>query len=340
MITYSIGIILALSALYMTAGTGNAICLKSGKFNLGGEGQIYAGGFVCAIILDAFGKLGPASAIGTTDVIGSTGASSTAGIPAFFAITLAFLAAATVSTLLVLISTLLEKKRGASFLLTSFIVSSAIIPLVDGLIAGPFKGSGGNLIATNYIIDKYQFPFIIPSLSLSPYFFVAIILCIAGGLFIFRTSFGKEICIYGQAKEFALYTGLSENSILYSATAASGALNGITGAAAVMGTYFFCSPGFYSGIGWNALAVAMIARLNPFFVIPSSIFLATLTTAADQYALFHNFDFDISGLIQALIIFAIAFPLVLPNAKNPLRSKISNHTKTAAFQLKSRGGKK
>ena len=33
MITYSIGIILALAALYMTAGTGNAICLKSGKFN-------------------------------------------------------------------------------------------------------------------------------------------------------------------------------------------------------------------------------------------------------------------------------------------------------------------
>ncbi len=328
MITYSIGIILALSALYMTAGTGNAICLKSGKFNLGGEGQIYAGGFVCAVILDAFGKLGP------------TGTAGPAGIPAFFAITLAFIAAATISTLLVLISTLLEKKRGASFLLTSFIVSSAIIPLIDGLIAGPFKGDGGNLIATNYIIDKYQFAFIIPSLSLSPYFFVAIILCIVGGFFIFRTTFGKQICIYGQAKEFALYTGLSENSILYSATAASGALNGITGAAAVMGTYFFCSPGFYSGMGWNALAVAMIARLNPFFVIPSSLFLATLTTAADQYALFHNFDFDISGLIQAVIIFAIAFPLALPNKAKQMHSEKLNHKKITAFQIKSRGGKK
>lgn len=323
MITYSIGIILALAALYMTAGTGNAICLKSGKFNLGGEGQIYAGGFVCAVILDYFGKLGPKTTQGPI------------GLPAFFAITLAFLAAAAISTLLVLISTLLEKKRGASFLLTSFIVSSAIIPLVDGLIAGPFKGSGGNLIATNYIIDKYQFPFIIPSLSLSPYFFAAIILCLAGGFFIFRTSFGKQICIYGQAKEFALYTGLSENAILYSATAASGALNGITGAAAVMGTYFFCSPGFYSGMGWNALAVAMIARLNPFFVIPSSIFLATLTTAADQYALFHNFDFDISGLIQAVIIFIIAFPLVFPNKSKQMHSKQS-----PIFRLKSHGGKK
>ena len=314
MISYSIGIILALTALYMTAGTGNAICLKSGKFNLGGEGQIYAGGFVCAVLLDSFGRH---------------------GVPAFFAITLAFLAAALISTLLVLISTLLEKKRSANFLLTSFIVSSAIIPLVDGLIAGPFKGDGGNLIATNYIIENYRFASILPPSSLSLYFFVAIILCIAGGLFIYRTTFGKQICIYGQAKEFALYTGLSENAICYSATAASGALNGITGAAAIMGTYFFCSPGFYAGMGWNALAVAMIARLNPFFVIPSSIFLATLTTAADQYALFHNFDFDISGLIQAVIIFVIAFLLVLPNPTKRLRTKQS-----ASFQFKSRGGKK
>ena len=314
MISYSIGIILALSALYMTAGTGNAICLKSGKFNLGGEGQIYAGGFVCAIILDAFGKCG------------------TKGLPAFFAITIAFLAAAIISTLLVLISTLLEKKRGANFLLTSFIVSSAIIPLVDGLIAGPFKGDGGNLIATNYIIEKYRFVSILPPSSLSPYFFVAIFLCIAGGFFIYRTTFGKQICIYGEAKEFALYTGLSENAICYSATAASGALNGIAGAAAVMGTYFFCSPGFYAGMGWNALAVAMIARLNPFFVIPSSLFLATLTTAADQYALFHNFDFDISGLIQAVIIFMIAFPLVLP--------KRLSDKKFISFPMTSRGGKK
>lgn len=297
MIFYSLGIILALSALYMTAGTGNAICLKSGKFNLGGEGQIYAGGFVSAVILDAFGKCG------------------TKVSPAFFAITLAFLAAAIISTLLVLISTLLEKKRGANFLLTSFIVSSAIIPLVDGLIAGPFKGDGGNLIATNYIIEKYRFVSILPPSSLSPYFFVAIILCITGGFFIYRTRFGKQICIYGEAKEFALYTGLSENAICYSATAASGALNGIAGAAAVMGTYFFCSPGFYAGMGWNALAVAMIARLNPFFVIPSSLFLATLTTAADQYALFHNYDFDISGLIQAVIIFVIAFPLKFRGGK-------------------------
>ena len=303
MISYSIGIILALSALYMTAGTGNAICLKSGKFNLGGEGQIYAGGFVCAIILDTFGKLG------------TTGPKGPNGAPAFFAITIAFLAAAIISTLLVLISTQLEKKRGANFLLTSFIVSSAIIPLIDGLITGPFKGDSGNLIATNYIIDKYRFVSILPPSSLSPYFFVAIILCIVGGLFIYRTRFGKQICIYGEAKEFALYTGLSENAICYSATAASGALNGITGAAAVMGTYFFCSPGFYAGMGWNALAVAMIARLNPFFVIPSSLFLATLTTAADQYALFNNYDFDISGLIQAVIIFVIAFPLKIRGGK-------------------------
>ena len=48
---YYIGSALNLSALYMLAGSGALISIKSGDYNLGGEGQIYLGGFVCAVLL-------------------------------------------------------------------------------------------------------------------------------------------------------------------------------------------------------------------------------------------------------------------------------------------------
>ncbi len=50
---YYFGQALNLASLYMLAGLGDAIIIKSGRFNLGGEGQIYAGGFLCAILLAA-----------------------------------------------------------------------------------------------------------------------------------------------------------------------------------------------------------------------------------------------------------------------------------------------
>ena len=50
---YYIGSALNLSALYMIAGCGAALSIKSGELNLGGEGQIYLGGFISAVILGA-----------------------------------------------------------------------------------------------------------------------------------------------------------------------------------------------------------------------------------------------------------------------------------------------
>ena len=55
---YYLGSALNLSALYMLAGSGAVISIKSGEFNLGGEGQIYLGGFVSAILLAGLDKAG------------------------------------------------------------------------------------------------------------------------------------------------------------------------------------------------------------------------------------------------------------------------------------------
>ena len=102
----------------------------------------------------------------------------------------------------------------------------------------------------------------------------------------------------------------------------SGALHGLTGAAAILGTYFTCHQGFYSGMGWNAFSAALIASANPLALIPSSLLMGFMTTYANRYALFHNFGFDISSLIQAIILLIIAFPVIEP-AGNGIRKIIS-----------------
>ena len=111
---YYFGLMLSLSAIYMLAGTGAAICLKAGRINLAGEGLIYLGGFLCAILLNAFAK---------------------AGVPAFFAVSFAFLISAAAGALVLTFCETLFIFKHANFLLTTFITSSAIIPLLDGLIS-------------------------------------------------------------------------------------------------------------------------------------------------------------------------------------------------------------
>ena len=288
---YYLGSALNLSSLYMVAGLGAAISIKSGEYNLGGEGQIYLGGFTTAVIL-----------------------AKMANFPAVIVLPLALSAGFLLSSLITLLSALLKTFRKADFLFTTYIASAAIIPFIDGLISGPFRSQADNLLSTPFIAQKFRFPGILPPSPLNPSFFLAIILCGFFFFVIFRTAYGRKLCIYGISPKFAKYAGYKEKELTFSATIISGGLHGLCGGLAICGTYFTCHLGFYTGMGWNAFSAALIAGSNPLLLIPSSFFMGFLTTYANKYALYHNFGFDMSAMIQAVILLLMAVkPRVMLN---------------------------
>ena len=285
---YYLGSALNLSALYMIAGTGALISIKSGDFNLGGEGQIYLGGFVSAVIL------------------------ANTNLPPFAAVLLALAAGIACSALLAALSAVFKILRNADFLFTSFIASAAIIPFIDGLISGPARSKTDNLLATAFIPEAVRLPSILQPSPLNASFIFAIALCAAAWFLLFRTGWGRQLCILGTSPEFSRFAGFACKKLTLSSALLSGALHGLTGAAAILGTYFTCHQGFYTGMGWNAFSAALIAGANPLALIPSSFLMGFMITNANRYALFHNFGFDMSGLLQAVILFGIAFPTHIP----------------------------
>ncbi len=282
---YYFGLMLSMATIYMIAGLGATLSLKTRQINLAGEGLVYAGGFICAILLDYFARINFAP---------------------FIAVSLAFLAAAAIGAVLMLLCEFLRKYRNADFLLTSFITSSAIIPLIDGLIAGPFRTKTGNLLATPYILQSYRFKSILKPSPLNACIFAAVALCIAAHFFFAKTKPGNQVNIYGISPKFSHYSGFNCNAITFTSAGLSGALHTIAGAVAVCGTYFTCHSSFYVSIGWNALSVAMLARTKPILLIPFAVFVSALMTYSGKLALYSSFDFDLSMLIQAVILFIVA----------------------------------
>ena len=282
---YYFGLALSLSVIYMIAGLGASFTLKTGQINLAGEGLIYAGGFLCAIILNVFARH---------------------NVPAFLAVSISMLVCANIGALLMLFCEFLRKYKKADFLLTTFITSSAIIPLIDGLVSGPFRTKSGNLLATPYIATQYRFTSILKPSPLNCSIFAAILICLAADIFFKKNRFGKMTQIYGISPQFSSYSGFPCGAITFTAAGISGALHSLAGAIAVCGIYFTCHSGFYSGMGWNALSVAMLAKTRPAAIIPFSIFMAALMTYSSRFALYSNLDFDVNSLIQAVILFMIA----------------------------------
>lgn len=276
----------------MIAGTGAAFSIKSGNLNFGGEGQIYLGGFVAGIILARLGNW--------------------AAVPA---VLIALLAAFFSSGLLALISGLLKKYKNADFLFTSFLASSAVIPLIDGLITGPFRSKTDNLLATPFIEQKFRFHSIMRPSSLNISFFIALLLCVVFFLLINKTSYGRQLKIYGISPEFSKFAGYRNSNFIFSSAFISGGMHGLCGSLAIVGTYFTCHNGFYMGLGWSAFSTALLANANPLLMIPSSLFLAFITTYANRFALYNNVGFDISSLIQAIILLIISFSSKKDNRK-------------------------
>ncbi len=288
---YYIGSALNLSALYMIAGCGAALSIKSGELNLGGEGQIYLGGFISAVIL---GTVTPESSPAHSAIF------------VLLALALAFILPALVT----LFSAVLKLLRGADFLFTSFIASAAIIPFIDGLIAGPARSHTENLLATPYIDQRLRLAQLLPPSPLNASFIIGLALCIALWFLINRSAWGRQLTILGISPRFSEFSAFSRSRLTYTSALISGGMHGLCGAAAILGTYYTCHSGFYSGTGWNAFSAALIAAANPLLLIPSSIFIGFITTYANRYALYNNFGFDISSLIQAVILFIISFPII------------------------------
>lgn len=280
--SYYLGAMLNTASLFMWAGIGGVLAILSGNLNLGGEGQIYFSGFASAIILSC-------------DFI-------SLNMRVFIALFTACLSGA----LSALVPALLKYFRGTSELLTSFLVSAMTIPLIDSAISGRFRDSSRNLLATKPVPESLQLKSILEPSPLNISFFLALLFCCIIGIILYRTTKGKRFILCGAAPEFAHYAGFSVAKNSFLGMIFSGMCHGLSGFFAVLGTFYTCHSGFYVGMGWNALSCALIARSNPFAIIPVSLLLSWIFTAVDRTSMINGFTFDLEGLIQMAILFFIS----------------------------------
>ena len=288
------GNLLNAASLILLAALGSKLALDSGMVNLGGEAQVFAPALLTAVLLNSAGASFP-NAAGMLN----------AGIMIATA-----LASACLGALLAAGSAALRVRRGVSELLSSFLLSAAALPVLDYLVSGPLRDQSKNLLATKTIPLAFRLePFLRPS-YLNASFMIILALAISLTMFLSRTRAGYCIRLTGTASEFALYSGIKINSYRFFAMTASGAFHGLAGFFSVVGTAYVCHQGHSGGLGWSALAVALMARSGFAFVIPAAILFAWLESASDSALLSTRFSFDSTSIVQAVLLLAISARLM------------------------------
>jgi ABC-type uncharacterized transport system permease subunit len=85
----------------------------------------------------------------------------------------------------------------------------------------------------------------------------------------------------------------------------SGALAGLAGAIEVHGVTFALYENLSPGYGYSAIAVALLAGLNPLWVIATGIFFGALEAGASALQRDAGIPVTVASVIEALIILAV-----------------------------------
>lgn len=281
-----------LSRATLLAMTGGAVVLafRAGVFNLGGEGQAYLGALVATVILTALPGEAP--------------------LPPILAITAAAGAAAGGAALLAGLSGWLRHRTGADELITSFLLSAAALPVIDYLIAGPLRDRTGNLLATAVIPESYRLSRILPPSALNTSVVWAIGAVALIWFLLHWTLFGYELRITGYNRDLARFSGIPVGFYTTVPMALSGALHGLAGAALVMGVHYRSIRGFTGGLGWNGIAVALIARNSPHLVIPAALFFAYLDAGSRAAVVHSQATWELGSLVQGVVFLFVTARLL------------------------------
>ncbi len=276
------------STPFIGASLAVALAFRAGLFNIGAEGQLLVGALAGAWV-------------GTWSFL--------AGVPAVIGVPLILLAGVVGGLLWGGIPGLLKAKTGAHEVIVTIMMNSIALRITEWLVSSRepllLLDTSSSVPRTAPIADGFRL-FGFGDTVLHGGTVLALLLCALAWFTMERTTTGFEINAVGLNPHAATYAGISKNRIVILAMGASGALAGITGAAEVSGGDGFLLPGVFANIGFDSIAIALLARANPFAVIPAALLWGSLLAGAPTMQAQAGLSIDLVRIIQALVLLFVA----------------------------------
>ena len=133
-----------------------------------------------------------------------------------------------------------------------------------------------------------------------------------------RSRFGFKLDVVGANEYAARYAGIDPRWIAGIVLALSGALAGLAGAVEIAGLYGRLQEGFATGFGITAIAVALVARLNPLFVPLSALLFSLLYVGLGALARNGVVPFPLINIIEGTIILLFLAGSVAFGSRKPV----------------------
>ena len=252
-------------------------------WNLGGEGQMLAGGLASAACMICLRNVLPHWAILVCMVVTSVAAGAVWGvIPALF-----------------------KARWNTNETLFTLMMNYVAIQLVSFFIIVWEVPKGAGQIGIINQSDQIGW---MPSVGGQKYLLNIIIVAILTVLmyiYLNDSKHGYEIAVVGESERTARYVGIRVDRVIIRTMILSGALCGLTGLLLVGGTDHTLTTTITGGRGFTAVMVAWLAKFNPIWMILTSFLLVFLEKGAGDISTNFGLNKSFSDILTGIILFFI-----------------------------------
>ena len=263
-----------------------AIGFRAGLFNIGAQGQFTLGALGSVVVGVAL-----------------------ADQPGYVAIPLAVLAGIVVGGLYGFIPGLLKALSGAHEVVTTIMLNYVANSILAALVSGPLKVPNSPSPVTRDV-GNAALPILIGTDGHLGLVF-AVVSAVAVWWFLFKTTRGFEIRTVGVNPDAGRYAGMRPRLIIAYTMALSGALAGLAGASVALGVTHKMQSSFATSVGFDSIAVALLARSNPLAVLPSALLFGAMRAGSNRMQVEARIPPElINVLVATALLFLVATPAI------------------------------
>ena len=266
----------------MLTGCAIAVAFRAGVWNIGAEGQLLAGGAgatAVALLVPGAGAIALPLALAT----GAAAGAGWAGIAA-----------------------VLRARFGVLEVISTIMLNFIALYAVSFLVRGPLQEPTHAYPQSSSIADALHLARIPGAGRLHMGIVIALVLVLAAGWAMRHTAAGFRLMAVGESPTAAASAGMIDvRRVTALAFITSGAFAGLAGAIEVLGVTFALYEDLSPGYGYTAIAVALLAGLDPWRVIVTSLLFAGLEAGAGAMQRDAGVPSTLVSVIEALLILAV-----------------------------------
>ncbi len=281
--------------------TGAAVlfAFRGSYYNIGAEGQLYAGALAAAWI----GQLPLASALPAPIVIG-----------------LMLLGSFTAGMLWALAPALLRTRWNVDEVVTTLLLNAVMLYLISAILQGPWLDPVTFWPQSPLLAPAAQYPVLVPDSRV--HLGLLIGLAVLGLMWwvIARTPFGLRLRAVGLNRQAAGFMGVNVGRTVLIAALVSGGIAGLAGMGEVAGIHHRLLEDISANYGYSGIVVATLGALNPLGAGLAALFIALIDVGGQSVSQQMGVPSFLSDVVQATLLLSTLALLLLTGYRLRTRS--------------------